>query len=73
MHSHHHIHKHREEKGETNKFLRTGLHKDWRTWVALGLMMAAISIYVLTLDDSIKPGLAPQKEVPAATVPRQSP
>lgn len=30
-------------------------HKDWRVWVALVLMLAAIFTYVLTLDDSIVP------------------
>ena len=30
-------------------------HKDWRVWVALLLMLAAIVTYVLTLDDSIIP------------------
>jgi hypothetical protein len=29
------------------------LHKDWRAWLALILMLAAIVIYVLTLDDSM--------------------
>jgi ABC-type nickel/cobalt efflux system permease component RcnA len=29
------------------------LHKDWRLWVAIGLMLAAILIYVLTLDDAL--------------------
>jgi len=28
-------------------------HKDWRIWVAAVLMLAAILIYVLTLDDSL--------------------
>lgn len=28
-------------------------HKDWRIWVAVVLMLAAILIYVLTLDDSL--------------------
>ena len=31
------------------------LHKDWRTWVVVGLMLTAMIIYVLTLDDSILP------------------
>jgi hypothetical protein len=31
------------------------LHKDWRTWLVIILMLAAIGIYVLTLDDSIQP------------------
>lgn len=44
-----HHHKGREEsRGK-------GLHKDWRVWVALLLMLAAIITYVLTLDDSIIP------------------
>jgi hypothetical protein len=30
-------------------------HKDWRVWVALLLMLAAIVTYVLTLDNSIIP------------------
>jgi hypothetical protein len=31
------------------------LHKDWRAWLALILMLAAIVMYVLTLDDSMVP------------------
>jgi hypothetical protein len=31
------------------------LHKDWRVWLALLLMLAAILMYVLSLDDSIIP------------------
>jgi hypothetical protein len=31
------------------------LHKDWRAWVALVLALAAIVMYVLTLDDSVVP------------------
>jgi hypothetical protein len=30
-------------------------HKDWRVWVVVLLMLAAIVGYVLTLDDSILP------------------
>jgi hypothetical protein len=32
------------------------LHKDWRVWVGVGLMLAAMATYVLTLDDSVLPG-----------------
>ncbi len=31
------------------------LHKDWRVWLALLLMLGAILMYVLTLDDSVIP------------------
>ncbi|MGB7946164.1 MAG: hypothetical protein WCH75_00650 [Candidatus Binatia bacterium] len=41
-----HSHKHSSRKR---------LHKDWRAWLALLLMLAAIVMYVLTLDDSIVP------------------
>jgi hypothetical protein len=70
MPSHHHTHKHDEDKHWINKILRPGLHKDWRTWVVLGLMLAAISISVLTLDESIQPVRASQEGVPAAVAPR---
>ena len=33
-----------------------GLHKDWRTWVVIAVMLAAIGTYVLTLDESVQPG-----------------
>ena len=44
--------KHHHEKGESSVWKP---HKDWRVWVALLLMLAAIFTYVLTLDDSIIP------------------
>jgi hypothetical protein len=41
-----HDHQHRSRKK---------LHRDWRAWLAFFLMLAAVVIYVLTLDDSIIP------------------
>ena len=32
---------------------RKRLHKDWRVWVGVVAMLAAIVIYVLSLDDSL--------------------
>jgi hypothetical protein len=43
---HHHQH---SDTGQHRK----KLHKDWRMWVAIVLMLAAIMIYVLSLDDSL--------------------
>jgi len=37
------------------KLSRKKLHKDWRAWLIVALMLAAIGMYVLTLDDSIVP------------------
>jgi hypothetical protein len=70
MHTHHHTHKQGDEKHWINKFLQPGLHKDWRTWVVIALMLAAIGIYVATLDDSVQSGNVPQQGVPAAAAPR---
>ncbi len=70
MPTHHHTHKQNAEKHKSDNFLQPGLHKDWRTWVVIGLMLAAIGIYVLTLDDSVQLGNATQPGVPAAVVPR---
>jgi hypothetical protein len=30
-------------------------HKDWRVWVVVILMLAAMVIYILTLDESLWP------------------
>ncbi len=45
MTQHHHGHEHAH---------RPGIHKDWKTWVAVIVMLGAIGIYVLTLDDSVE-------------------
>jgi hypothetical protein len=46
MTQHHHRHPESEKP-------RRQIHKDWRMWAALALMLAAITIYVLSLDDSL--------------------
>jgi len=70
-----HGHKHAQERkaGSHRKIDWTGLHKDWRTWLVIGLMLAAIGAYVLTLDDSIQPGSAAQGGIPAAAAPAGPP
>ena len=37
------------------KLNKKKLHQDWRTWLVVALMLAAIGMYVLTLDDSMVP------------------
>jgi hypothetical protein len=55
-HSHPHGHdRHKPPKAHPTELWR-GLHKDWRTWAVVGLMLAAIGTYVLTLDDAVQPG-----------------
>jgi len=46
----------------------TGFHKDWRTWLVVGLMLAAMGAYVLTLDDSVQLGGA-MRSVPSTAAP----
>ena len=48
-HGHHHVEK---------KAPLWGLHKDWRAWLVLGLMLAAMGIYVLSLDESVQPEIS---------------
>ncbi|MFZ5450518.1 MAG: hypothetical protein ACOZF2_01400 [Thermodesulfobacteriota bacterium] len=59
-HSKHSQHTHHSEK----KPPRKGLHKDWRAWLALILMLAAIGMYVLTLDDSVVPEITTTNAAP---------
>ncbi len=42
------------------------LHKDWRIWIVIGLMLAAMVIYVVTLDDSMEPGISSKTSKPSA-------
>ena len=55
MTEHHHDHgssRTLAHKG-AQKTSKRRIHKDWRTWVVVSFMLAAVLIYVLTLDDSM--------------------
>ncbi|MCL4503137.1 MAG: hypothetical protein M1438_14995 [Deltaproteobacteria bacterium] len=56
MTTHRHKPTHGSKGNSRRKIDWTGLHKDWRTWLIIGLMLAAMGTYVLTLDDSLQPG-----------------
>jgi len=45
----------KHEQPNQFEFSSRKLHKDWRVWLVVGIMLAAIIIYVLTLDDSVVP------------------
>jgi ABC-type nickel/cobalt efflux system permease component RcnA len=56
-----HNHKHSEsdrhlERGAA-EFSSRKLHKDWRVWLIVGMMVAAMVIYVLSLDETILPAI----------------
>jgi hypothetical protein len=43
-----------------------GLHRDWRTWAAVAVLLLAAAAYVLNLDQVIVPV---RVQTPAKTVP----
>jgi hypothetical protein len=53
--------KHRNSDTETGTYATElsarKLHKDWRAWLIVGLMLIAMITYVLTLDESILPAI----------------
>lgn len=57
-HAHGHQHEHQNAKNQ-------GLHKDWRTWAVVLLMLAAMAAYVLSEDESLVPGEPPGERAPA--------
>ena len=48
-------------RGKSSKMI----HHDWRFWVAIVLMLLAMVGYVLSLDESVRPGEGERPEVPA--------
>jgi hypothetical protein len=40
------------------------IHHDWKFWIAIGVMLIAMLIYVETNDLSLKPGSPPAQRVP---------
>jgi ABC-type nickel/cobalt efflux system permease component RcnA len=59
MTQHHHKHpaSHKHEHIDPEEWSAKRLHKDWRVWLTVGVMLIAIVVYVLSLDDSILPAI----------------
>ncbi len=51
--SHLHSHPHGTEPGKSHD---RKLHRDWRVWLGVILMLIAMAVYVLTMDEAIVPG-----------------
>ena len=49
-------HHNNRSTGSNEKSVRQ-LHKDWRVWLGVVLMLGAMAMYVLSLDDSVVPRL----------------
>jgi hypothetical protein len=60
-----HDHGHHGDHGHAKRAPSRGLHRDWRLWVAVALMLAAMIAYVLSMDESLVPGGDGEKQ-PAA-------
>ena len=56
-----HVHE-REDRPETHGPFWSRIHHDWRFWVAMVLALAAISVYVLSYDLSLRPRGQKQQE-----------
>lgn len=62
-------HEHKHEHGHQHGPAWKHLHRDWRLWVAIALMLAAMFMYVLSNDESLQPGGGPpQTPMPAAGI-----
>jgi hypothetical protein len=45
------------------------LHRDWRAWAVVLLMLAAMAAYVLSDNEALRPGGGTQQPMPTATGP----
>lgn len=55
MSEHHHSHHHAGHGHGHGHPARKPFHKDWRLWAVVALMLLGIVVYVLTLDESVRP------------------
>ncbi len=63
---HHHDEKKKHGKqGQQNRNAQKGLHKDWRMWTVVILMLAAMAAYILSGDEALGPGGQPQEAMEA--------
>ena len=65
---HHRDHHAASQHGENRGWWRQA-HKDWRVWTVVALMLLAMVIYVMTMDEAIQPGGKVNQPVPAAAGP----
>jgi hypothetical protein len=71
-------HGHHDEHGshrqyEEAKAKKRGLHKDWRAWTVVLLMVALIFAYLATLDEARSPVREPNANPNSAPMPADAP
>lgn len=59
-------HEHQHDHGHKHNSKWRRLHRDWRVWVMVALMLAAMAAYVLSDNEALQPGGPPQAPMPAA-------
>ncbi|MEM8681566.1 MAG: hypothetical protein AAGF97_19645 [Planctomycetota bacterium] len=57
---HHGDHHHGADGGKKKKLI----HHDWRFWTAIVLMLIAMAVYVISFDESLRPGDVEEEPVP---------
>ncbi len=65
----HHADQHDHHQGRGKRPLWRQPHKDWRVYVAVGLMLLAMFAYLATMDEELVPGNRGGERVPAALGP----
>lgn len=68
-HSNEHVGSNPRDHAPPRRHFLTRAHKDWRVWVVAVVLLAAITIYVMTDNLSMQPGKPVGQPVPAASVP----
>lgn len=58
--------KHEHHGKETRQAPKAAWHKDWRTWTVVALMLAAMAVYVFSVDESVGPAATPNQTEEAA-------
>ena len=58
-------HHHDQAHGHQHQTKSQGLHKDWRTWVVVLLMLVGMAAYILSDDEALQPDGGDGQQVPA--------
>lgn len=66
-HEHHHDGDHEHHHSKNHGSRKRGLHKDWRAWVVVLLMVGLIFAYLASMDEANSPvkDTTPQTAAPA--------
>ena len=63
----HHEQQHHGRHGGHPMHKRKAFHRDWRAWLVVGLMLAAMYAYIMSQEESLQPdNPVPGQPMPAA-------